>query len=162
MIRVKGHDMSAGRIRGHDITRMRCKGQDVWKKSEPFYWIKNGAVQSGFPSTYSISSYSPSNLYYRNLLTNFYCSCGSINGTGYLNGQTSEVETKGNKYMTITVSLGITHGSGSFTINGTKITSSGTYTIDVSNVKTVSISAYLFTYAYSATDSSISSIYFHD
>ena len=161
MIRAKGHDMCAGRIRGHDISRIRCKGQDVWKKSEPFYWIKNGAVQSGFPSTYSISK-NPSEVWTRNLITNFYCSCGTLGQTGYLSGSTSKVETKGNKYMTVTVSFDVAHGGGSFSINGTTITTAGTHTIDVSNVDSVSISASLWSYAYSATGSAINTIYFHD
>lgn len=159
-IRTKGHNMSSGRIKGHNISRIRYKGQDIYKDSEPFYWIKNGSVQSGFPSTYSISK-SPSQVWTKNLLTNFYCSCGSLGSTGYLSGSTSKVETKGNKYMSITVTFDIAHGGGSFSINGTTITTAGTHIIDVSNVDSVSISASLWSYAYSATGSAITNIYFY-
>lgn len=130
------------------------------KVAEPFYWIKNGVVQSGYPSTYTTSK-SPSECWIRNLLTNFYCSMGSSANNGSVSGYTSEVDTKGNKYMTVTVSFDVAHGGGSFNINGTTITTEGTHTIDISNVDSVSIAATLWSYAYSATGSAISSIYFH-
>lgn len=112
--------------------------------SNAFYWIKNGAVQSGYPSSYVQSYLNYSNAILNNVLVDFDL-VGVQEGNTTFRGTTAVVNTKGNKYMEVKIgsSYCMDGRLDSFTIAGTnyasQMASSKTLTIDVGKYSTVSI-----------------------
>ncbi len=133
----------------------KSDGKVLWKASEPFYWIKDGVVQSGYHSTYTNYSISPDpsdneGCSYDNSLTAFTIGSASEETGFQFVGSTASVETKGNKYMEVTLGANVSsYGSSSGNINSFKIAGiecntlvkpNAVMTVDVSNFTTANIS----------------------
>lgn len=117
----------------------------VWRAAsgEEFYWIKDGVVQSGFPSAYNVKELTPSGALNTNTLTGFWL-YGSANANTFFSGTTNEISTGGNRYMEIT--FGTVNVSGKLdkvTVGGQDITSqvapNAVVVVDVGSLSSVSI-----------------------
>ena len=134
---------------GQEVKTWVHNGVEVWSKATPFYWINNGVVQSGMPTTYTnytINITSPNSIFN---ITNLGI-CGMSDNTRF-QGTTNAVNTQGNKYMEIVFNYGsVTDTSGndggvlnSFRVANTeykdKVTENAVITIDVSKLETVTL-----------------------
>ena len=138
----------------------------VWT-SNAFYWIKNGVVQSGYPSEYvqNYLNYTPPALDKRLIAFNL---VGAQEGNTRFQGSTASVNTKGNKYMEITFAstTGMNGVLDAFTIAGknynAQVGASKTITVDVSGYSSVSIYLDITAYAWgNHANIDISSIRFY-
>lgn len=120
----------------------------VWL-ANPFYWIKDGVVQDGFPSTYANYSVSYNHYVFSNKLTEANVG-GSNNGNTQFTGETVSVETKGNKYIEIVMNAynvsGVNANSGrldSFLVGGVeckdKVSANAVIKVEVSNLNEVTL-----------------------
>lgn len=159
MTKHNGTEIQGMTYNGQEVSTWIHNGVEVFSASEPFYWIQNSVVQSGYPSAYNVSSIT-SGTYYRNFLTGFYMT-GNDNGNSTFKGVTNPVSTQRNKYMEVIVSS-LYGGAKKLTIAGTTITATGTYVIDVRNMDTVTIAVELTAWAGgSEAGAGISSIRFY-
>lgn len=143
---------------GVDMKKVLHNGTvELWSSSEPFYWIKNGAVQSGYPSNYTNCTFDPKKGEDEDAYVDYNTSltlCTAY-AAGYLaanlRASTAPVETKGNKYIEVTMSpyyaFGTEATSGvldSFKIGGieckSKVKNGAVITVDISHLDTVTIS----------------------
>lgn len=145
-----GVDNKARKIKGMWIG-VNGVAREFFSSAEPFYWIRDGVVQDGFPSAYNLLSISYSSVLYTNSLTNFWL-YGHQAGNTTFHGITDEIPTKGNKYMEVIVSTYSLSGRlDKFAIAGTnftEISNGSVFTVDVSEMDTVTIELAITAWAY--------------
>lgn len=120
----------------------------IWTPNE-FYWIKDGVVQNGFPSTYENYNVSYNHYLHDNTLTGASV-CGSNEGNTTFTGETASVPTRGHKYVEITMNS--VHVSGTSGNSGRldnflvalneckdKVAPNAVITVDVSNVSAITL-----------------------
>lgn len=133
-----------------------------WKaNSNPVYWYNGSSYGSGYPSSWTVTATDVQcdhaedcEIYYRTSINDLYANhhepwSMSLQATG---------STGGNQYMEIVVS-GVQYGS--LSINGTTITSGGTYTINVGGLSSVTMYASLGGHEYAVGSIPIKSIRFY-
>lgn len=125
---------------------------ELWANAEPFYWIKDGVVQDGFPSDYGTYSLSPTSAYlFDKTLANAYVYGVSDSNTQFT-GETVSVSTQGNKYMEVVIANVFTGGViNSFLVGGVEckgeVSASAVITVDVSSMSEVTIKLIMTAYA---------------
>lgn len=134
----------------------------IWERtSNPVYWYNGSSYGSGYPSNWTVTATDVDcnhaedcEIYYRTPINDLYA---NHHEPWSLNAQATG-STGGNQYMEIVVS-GVQYGS--LSINGTTITSGGTYTINVSGISSVTMYASLGGHEYAVGSIPIKSIRFY-
>lgn len=165
-----GVELQAMTFDGQEVLTWIHDGFQVFGISQPWYWIKDGVIQDGLPISYN--TYSSNNVHwnFRNNLTDLYIGTTSQTTTANFVGYTDVVDTRNNKYMEISVTMGSPsantpismyfHDSNNETV-GVTITTSGTYTIDISTVSNIKIWVNMYCHPESSSIISISSLRFY-
>lgn len=164
-----GVELKSMTFDGQEVITWVHNGVEVFGISKPFYGIENGVIQSGFPISYN--THSSSNLIwnFRNNLTDLYIGTTSSTSTANFVGYTDLIDTRNNNYLEIKVTMGSPSPNTPISLwfrdennnnVGDTITTSGTYTVDISGVKNISIWVNVTCYAESSSSISITSLRF--
>lgn len=164
-----GVEMKSMTHNGEEVFNWIHNGVNIFSTSQSFYWIKDSIVQDGFVDSYTTYS-SNVGWNFQNKVTGLYIGAtGSTTNMQFI-GYSETVDTKKNQYMEINVSMGGNNNPPmSVTFNdkdgngdiSTKITSPGTYVIDISHVSTITIWVNLICYAESSSLINITSLRFY-
>ena len=119
-MKVNNRVVSRACLNGRNVA-LALNGNRMGASFEPFYWIKNGSVQDGFPSEYaSVSKYGQTDWTVNTTITDMQA-CG-YDANCVVLGTTIAVDTKGAKFLDVTPKDGhpIVNAHGSCTVIGVK------------------------------------------
>ncbi len=165
-----GVEMKSMTHNGEEVFNWIHNGVNIFSISQSFYWIKDSVVQDGFVDSYNTYS-SNAGWNFQNKLTGLYIGTTSSTTSMQFIGYSETVNTKKNTFMEISVFMGSPSSSTPLSItfndkdgNGdisTKITTSGTYTIDISHVDTITIWVNSYCHPESSSTINIQSLRFY-